>query len=97
MAQIIIRHDDGSETVVREVFGRIVPYDVMFRKDYFAIKAWSREDIEIALEMIGEEGSEDLIDKILREYDLRFLEDCTVDWENLENILAMAVKELRDC
>jgi hypothetical protein len=66
MAQVIIRRDDGTEEVIREVENSFRPdYELLFNEDFIAKILWIKEDIEAVLQDTGFEKSEENCKKLL--------------------------------
>lgn len=97
MAKLILKYDDGRETLVRgDLPENTIPGDILIRSDYFATKLWCEEDIQQFLLEKGYEDSEENVALILNTGVLRRLEDCTdQDWDCIEYAYHMAVDRLK--
>jgi hypothetical protein len=98
MAQVIIRRDDGSEEVVREVENDFFQGDLLFAGDYFARKLWTEEDIADTLEEEGYEASDENIDIVLKKLKegggMALLEDESDDFAIIASAVRQAGEEL---
>lgn len=63
MAKVIYVDNNGNEKVLRD--GNIWESDILFRDDYFAMKRWSREDIEGRMRELGYKVTEERVDSVI--------------------------------
>jgi hypothetical protein len=101
MAQVIIRRDDGSEEVIREVgnnFNKL--FDIVFTEDYFFLECYGKEEIVNILGDSGFEASDENIKTVFAELkesgDCNVL-DCSEDSsENIHTIIRGAITNVED-
>lgn len=100
MSKVIYVDNNGNETVLKE--GCIIPSEVLFRNDCFAIKVWCDEDVANELRSLGYEDDDESVEAV-KEFGGRYLEslnDCTDhDWDLIDEAIraaknAKALKEL---
>lgn len=63
MAKIIYEDNNGNQKILKE--GNYYEDDVLFREDYFAMKLWSREDIEGVMEENGYTVTPERVDEVI--------------------------------
>jgi hypothetical protein len=92
MAQVIIRRDDGTEEVVRNVKDNFYRGDLLFSEDYFAKVLWTMEDIANTLEEEGYAPSMEntlaVLEKIRTEGSVDRLEDCSDGFGIISNAIS---------
>lgn len=63
--QIVYRDAMGNEKVLME--GEVNPFQIVNLDDYVATKVWTKEDVASCLEEHGLEGTDEQIDKVIKE------------------------------
>lgn len=92
MAKVIYVGDDGKQEVLRE--GNIGKWDVMFRPDYFAMKIWCDEDIEMRMEETGYTVTPEKVNAVIDAGKPWWgLSDCSDDWYAIDDVITFALGE----
>ena len=90
MAKVIYVGDDGKQKVLRD--GNIEEWEVMFYKDYFAVKVWSEDDIEERMRETGYTVTPERVKVVLEAGKPWWgLSDCSDDWYAIDDVITSAL------
>lgn len=89
MAQLILKHDDGSEEIIRDnVNNYLNKTDIIITDETVAIKTWTRENIRQSLKSEGYKGTDEQVDEIIQNGDLTGLdEESDGEWQILHDAI----------
>lgn len=99
MAKLILIKDNGESLTIRDNLpGNVVKSDILYKKDYMAMKLWDRNDVEDRMEELSMFPSKSIVDSVCECIEIEeYLEECDDrDWYIIDNTIKRCIKDKAD-
>lgn len=99
MAKLILIKDNGESLTIRDNLpGNVVKSDILYKKDYMAMKLWDRNDVEDRMEELSMFPSKSIVDSVCECIEIEeSLEECDDrDWYIIDDAIKRCSKDKAD-
>lgn len=99
MAKLILIKDNGESLTIRDNLpGNVVKNDILYKKDYMAMKLWDRNDVEDRMEELSMFPSKSIVDSVCECIEIEeSLEECDDrDWYIIDDAIKRCSKDKAD-
>ena len=99
MAKLILIKDNGESLIIRDNLpGNVVKSDILYKKDYMAMKLWDRNDVEDRMEELSMFPSKSIVDSVCECIEIEeSLEECDDrDWYIIDDTIKRCIKDKAD-
>lgn len=99
MAKLILIKDNGESLTIKDNLpGNVVKSDILYKKDYMAMKLWDRNDVEDRMEELSMFPSKSIVDSVCECIEIEeSLEECDDrDWYIIDDAIKRCSKDKAD-
>lgn len=99
MAKLILIKDNGESLTIRDNLpGNVIKSDILYKKDYMAMKLWDRNDVEDRMEELSMFPSKSIVDSVCECIEIEeSLEECDDrDWYIIDDAIKRCSKDKAD-